>query len=528
MTGTEGASGEGPAGGELADSGNWNLAARLEATAARLPAKAALRTEAGDVTFRDLDERSSAVAGGLSELGVRAGDRVGIMGGSHAEFVVTVYGAWKLGAIVVAVNTQLGLEEVRQHLANCEPVVVVADPGRSREVVEQAGSGLKSTPRVVTMGEVDGPPLPAVRLGPDADATIFYTSGTTGVPKGATHTHRAHRVQLEMVALRFALSEDDMMLSVLPIFLLSILVLGPLLSVHVGATCRLMARYEALGFARHVKGDHTTVMGATIPMMFSDLHALPADQAAEVDLSSVRVASCGGSPMPPEIRRAFEQRYDFRFLHAYGGTEGPATVSTDPLDRERKFDSVGVPLAHLLVTVEDDAGRRLAPGEIGEICTAPLEEGPFAGWYEPMRAYWGMPAESAEALRGGRLHWGDLGYLDEDGFVYLVDRKKDMIIRGGMNVYPKELEKLLYADARIAECAVVGAGHARYGEVPWAFVRVAPGTAISNEEVLALVSERAARFKHLEGVTFTEDFPRNALGKVLKRELRRDLPVLGG
>ena len=157
--------------------------------------------------------------------------------------------------------------------------------------------------------------------------------------------------------------------------------------------------------------------------------------------------------MPPEIRRAFEERYGFRFLHAYGGTEGPAVVSTDPLDRERKFDSVGLPLPHILVTVEDDAGRRLAAGEVGEICTASMTEGPFAGWYEPMRAYWGMPGETAEALRGGRLHWGDLGYLDEDGFIYLVDRKKDMIIRGGMNVYPKELEKLLYADARIAECA---------------------------------------------------------------------------
>jgi len=357
----EGTSGVRLPGGDLADGGNWNLAARLERTAARLPAKAALWADSGDVSFRELDERSSAVAGGLSELGVSPGERVAVMGGSHVQLIVTIYGVWKLGAIVVAVNNQLGPAEVRQHLANSEPVVVVVDTGRSCEIVEQAAMGLSRAPRVVTMGEVDGPPLSAMQLGPGADATIFYTSGTTGVPKGATHTHRAHRVQLEMVALRYALTEDDVMLSALPIYLLSILVLGPLLSVHVGSTCRLMARYEALAFAHHVKADHTTIIGATIPMMFSDLYALPPEQAADVDLSSVRIASCGGSPMPPEIRRSFEERYDFRFLHAYGGTEGPAMVSTDPLDRERKFDSVGVPLPHILVTVEDDAGQRLAP-----------------------------------------------------------------------------------------------------------------------------------------------------------------------
>lgn len=525
----------------LTDGGNWNLAARLEATAARLPHKPALRTTECDLTYAELDERASTIAGGLMGVGVGAGDRVALMAASsHIDFVATVYGAWKVGAIVVAVNGQLGPDEVRHHLENAEPLVVVADDGRPRTVVDEAVAALTPSARgedplgvaarrpwVLPTGQARGTPQRAVRLGPLADATIFYTSGTTGVPKGATHTHRAHRAQLELVARRYGVEEDDVLCSVLPIYLLSILVLGPLLATHVGATCRLMPRYEPVAFARHVKEDRTTVVGATIPMMFADLYHLPADQAAEVDLSSVRVASCGGSPMPPEIRNAFEARYDFRFVHAYGGTEGPAIVSTDPLDRERKFDSVGVPLDHIAVTVEDPEGKELPPGEIGEICTAPRQDGPFAGWYEPMRCYWGMPEETADTLRGGRLHWGDLGYVDDDGFVYLVDRKKDMIIRGGMNVYPKELEKLLYADPRIAECSVVGAHHRRYGEVPWAFVRAVPGASITEDEVKALVAERSARFKHLVGVTLVEEFPRNALGKVLKRELRQQLPALG-
>ncbi len=512
----------------LADDGNWNLAARLEATAARLPAKIAFRSEDGEWSFRELDDRASVAAGGLDRLGVGAGDRVAVMAGSHLEFLATIFGAWKLGAIVVALNAQLGPEEVARQLNNAEPLVVVADEGRTFEVAGAAATGLGDRMRVVAMGTLDGRPLRAAHLRANADATIFYTSGTTGAAKGATHTHRALRVQLEMVARRYRITEADEMCSVLPIYLLSILVLGPLESVYLGATCRLMARYDPVVFARHVREERITVIGATIPMMFVDLHNLAPAEAAKVDLSSVRIASCGGSPMPPEVRRAFEARFNFRFMHAYGGTEGPATVSTDPLERDRKFESVGVPLEHISVTIEDDAGREMAPGTIGEICTAPRTDGPFAGWYEPVRTYWRMPAESDEALRGGRLRWGDLGYVDEDGYLYLVDRKKDMIIRGGMNVYPKELEALLYTDRRVAECAVVAAAHPRYGEVPWAFVRVAPGETLKDAEVHALVADHAARFKHLAGVTFVEDFPRNALGKILKRELRKDLPAVGG
>jgi acyl-CoA synthetase (AMP-forming)/AMP-acid ligase II len=326
-----------------------------------------------------------------------------------------------------------------------------------------------------------------------------------------------------MVSDRFKMAESDVFISVLPIYLLSILVLGPLSSLILGATCRLLGRYEPSTFARYVREDRTTVVGASIPMMFSDLLDLPEDQQSAVDLSSIRVASCGGSPMAPEVRKTFEGRYDFRFIHAYGGTEGPAMVSTDPVDRPRKFDSVGVPYPHIHVTIVDANDEEVPTGELGEICTGPYESGPYAGLYEPIHCYWGMPEQTAEALRGGRLHWGDIGYLDEDGYIYLVDRKKDMIIRGGMNVYPKELETLLYEDDRIAECAVVGEPHRRYGEVPFAFVRPAAGASISEEEVKALVSSRTATFKHLNGVKIVEDFPRNALGKVLKRELRVEL-----
>jgi long-chain acyl-CoA synthetase len=497
-----------------------NLTQQLEATAEATPDKAALLLDERSLTFRELDDWARVLAGGLGDLGVGVGDRVAVMSGSNAEFLAALYGIWKLGAIAVAINGQLGASEVRYQLVNSGAVVALSGSDEMHGVLGAAAEGLASVRTVVEIGKVRGEPRAAVDVPITADATIFYTSGTTGTPKGATHTHRALAVLVEQGRAHYGISDSEIVLSVLPIYLLSILVLGPVASIAAGATCRLMPRYEPAAFARHVRQDGTTYMGATIPMMFADLLKLPPDEAELVDLSTIRAASCGGSPMPPEIRRAFEDRYDFRFVHAYGGTEGPAVVSTDPFDRDRKFDSVGMPLAHIRVTIEDTEGNELPPGEVGEICTSAHADGPYAGVYEPIRCYWDMPEATAEALRGGKLHWGDLGYLDEDGFLYLVERKKDMIIRGGMNVYPKELEALLYEDPRIAECAVVARSHERYGEVPYAFVRLAEGRAMTEDEVVALVNERSAKFKHLAGATIVEEFPRNALGKILKRELR--------
>ena len=516
-----------PKGGTLARTMGGNsmsLAKMLEETAQRQPDHVALLDEDDrQLTYRELDDLASRLAGGLQEAGVGDGDRVAVMGGSHPEFVATFYAIWKLGAIGVAINAQLSPEEVIYNLENSGATTAVADAGPLREMIDAVRSRAPALQTVLTIGEHVGEPIRAADIDESADATIFYTSGTTGLPKGATHTHRALGVQIDAVAERFAIDDRELFISVLPLYLLSILILGPLLAVRTGSTCRLMRRYDARRFVELVKKDGTTVVGASIPMMFSDLLDLPEDEAANVDLSTIRYAFCGGSPMPPEIRRAFEERYDFRFVHAYGGTEGPAMVSTDPPSAERKFDSVGVPLDHIKVTIEDDDGNELPIGELGEICTEPYATGPYTDLYEPMRTYWGMPEETEETLRGGKLHWGDIGRIDEDGYLYIVDRKKDMIIRGGMNVYPKELEKLLYEDERIAECAVVGAPHDRYGEVPVAFVRPATDARLSEEEIAALVNDRTARFKHLQSVQLVEDFPRNALGKILKRELRADL-----
>jgi long-chain acyl-CoA synthetase len=230
---------------------------------------------------------------------------------------------------------------------------------------------------------------------------------------------------------------------------------------------------------------------------------------------------CGGAPVPTDVRREFEERYDFAFQHTYGSTEAPGAITADPVDRPAKYDSVGAPLPHVRITIEDEDGNQLPAGEVGEICAGAHESGPYAGVFESLHSYWAMPEATERALRHGRYHMGDVGYLDEDGYLHLVDRKNDLLIRGGMNVYPRELERLLSADPRISESAVIGVPDERYGEVPYAYVRLAAGARLTREEAMALVNEQVAGYKSLEGLEFVDDFPRNSLGKVVKRELRR-------
>ncbi|TAK34143.1 MAG: hypothetical protein EPO21_10570 [Chloroflexota bacterium] len=510
-----------------------NLASYLERNAARTPDKVALIFKDQLHSYRDYNEQVSRMANGLRKLGIQRGDRVAIMLPNCPEFLFTLYGTFKLGAIAVGINVLFKSEETRYILDNSQasaivissallPVVQAARDRLPdlRHVIVVGGQGTDGTISYEDLVQDSSPAFTAVETANDERCMIFYTSGTTGVPKGAVHTHEGIAVQMEAMKERFSITENDIMSTALPIFLLSILILGPVEAVHNGTTLYLMERYSAVEFVQHIKKWKVSLMLTSVPTMFHEVVRLPEEIAKDVDFSSVRYAVCGGSPMPPELRREFEAKYSFRFIQAYGGTEGPAMVSTDPVDRERKFDSIGTVLPHMRVKIVDDDDNEVPTGTVGEICSGPHTDGPYAGVYKPLKEYWRMPEATAEALKDGFLHWGDLGYLDEDGYLYIVDRKKDMIIRGGNNVYPKELELVLYEDPRVLECAVVGVPHDRLGEVPKAYIQLRPGTQATEQEFIEMIRERLAKFKALEYVEFVEDWPRNSLGKILKRELR--------
>ncbi len=241
-----------------------NVATRIEDVATANASRTAFLLADEALSFAAFDDRSSRIAGGLRELGVGVGDRVAVMAGSHPEFVASMVGAWKVGVVFVALNAQLGSDEVRHQLANATPTLALCDPGRSEEVLAEAAADVGSVRRILRIAEVVGPPVSAVELPDTSDATIFYTSGTTGVPKGATHTHRSIAVQIDQVCQRYAITEDDLFLSTLPIYLLSIATCGPLSSLLTGATCRIMSRYDPVAFARAIREDGTTVIASSV------------------------------------------------------------------------------------------------------------------------------------------------------------------------------------------------------------------------------------------------------------------------
>lgn len=521
-----------------------NLAEPLERFAHLAPDKLAVVDTTSSHTYAAFDRWASKVAEALASLGVGRGDRVAVLLPSTAEHLAVFYGVEKLGAMMVGLHLQLVGEEIAYQVGNCTAKVVVTTPTlvervlavRARlpalEHVVVTGGG--DEPGTISLAAlVDGAPgeARAVAVGPEEAAVVYYTSGTTGVPKGVVHTHEALAVLLDALAERYSITSDDRHLIALPLFLLSILLQGPVLACHTGGTVWLMERYDAAHFGRLVRDERITFCGASIPTMYIDLAELPEAEARHVDLSSLRYAVCGGSPIPVELRRRFEERYDMRIVFGFGGTEGPGGITADPLEGERKVASVGITMDHIHLKIVDENDVEVPIGEIGEICTGPWKEGPDAGRYRPMKEYWGMPEASAEALRNGYLHWGDLGYVDEDGFVYIVDRKKDVIIRAGMNIYPAELEKVLYLDERVAECAIVGmaAEDHRLGEIPKAFVHLRSGATATKEELMEFVAERTAKYKHLVDLELVGPLPRNTMGKILKRELRdRGAAAAGG
>ena len=473
-------------------------------------------------TYRDLDRRVADVAAGLAGRGVRPGERVAVLLGSSIDHVVAVFGLWRAGAVWVPFDPQVADGDLDYRADLTRPAILITDDeGRRR--VEASGAPRLGAISVTDLSSLEAAPtgvVPGATLA--GDAVIAFTSGTTGRPKGATITHRALRVHSMAAARHYSAGPDDRILTMLPLYLLSIFLVGPGLAVECGGLCRVVARYSPEEFIRLAALDRSTMMSA-VPLFFSDLLELPSEDQERIDLSSFRIVTSGGALMPSEIRAAFESRFGFQFLNVFGGTEAPGLVSIDPLDGPPRLGSVGRAMPHIHICAIDDDWRELAPGEIGDLCTQPLDHGPFAGFYEPMRGYWGDPDQTAEVLSGRRLRWGDVGYVDEDGFVFLVDRAHDGINRGGMNIYPRQIERVAHEIPEVLEVAVVGRPHHRYGEVPVAFVRPVPGESLAPARILDYVNPRVPTYSRLEEVRVVEDMPRNALGKVLKRELRTRL-----
>lgn len=468
-------------------------------------------------THADLDAVSNQAAQALIGQGVRPGDIVCQVLGSRPELIINLFGIIKCSAIYAPLNPSLTERELGAQLADCRASLVIADTELVGQKVELAVTALPGC-RVLPAAELsaqlkEGPPPPSLPIDPDRPAVLCYTSGTSGHAKGVQLSHRNILANAQQVLNRTGLKPEDRLLVIMPIFHANGFCNQVVVPFLAGASIVLRRRFVLEEFWPAVAQYRPTYFTA-VPTILSRLleGSEPPPQAQR---SSLRFARTGAAPLSIEVQQRFEERFGLPVIVSYGLTEATCTVTMNPPTLEnRRLGSVGIALEGVKVRVLGPDGTEQPVGTVGEIVT----QGPSL-----MLGYLGLPKETAEAMPDGWLRTGDLGYVDKDGYLFLSDRKKDLIIRGGENISPREVEEALYAHATVAEAAVLGLPDPVYGEQVVAFVVLrdqSRSRADVVEELLAHCRVRLARFKVPAHIEVLHDMPKNAVGKIAKRELR--------
>ena len=503
------------------------VAGLVERAAAVCPDHEALTDEDRSYTFSELEQAVEAAAALLAYFGIRSGDRVAASLGNECSLVIAFFAAMRLGVVWVGINKVLARDDKRFILSHSGARLLISDTSMKPQV----DAFQAETPELDAVWYLDDPDAdggwaealaspaattaPSPEIDPHAPAAIMYTSGTTGVPKGVVHSQ--HNM-IVVPAAQFAhglMAPDARRAAVLPLTVTNLMILGPVSA---------FLQFRPFLFAPGPKID-TIVDGlhalrieeiALVPTMVYDL--LQSDR----DLPDGIFMLYGGAPLSQPIREAFLKRYGFGIVSSYGLTEAPTIVALgrDGMDPE---GASGRPIPHLEVTIRDEHGALLPSGVVGEVCLAPVTSGPWAGVYTPPLGYWREPEKTAALLRGGVVHTGDHGILDEHGWLTIADRSSELILRGGSNVYPAEIERVLHMHDQVADCVVIGRPDPRMGMLTLACIIPAETDADTvrlEDELRALCMDRLARYKVPDEWRFMTGFPRNAMGKVVKPELR--------
>ena len=489
-----------------------NLALNLARSAHTHADRVAVRLAEQVTTYRDLDERSGRVAGLLAEHGLRPGDPVGVMLPNVPDFAAVYYGVLRAGGVVVPMNPLLKAREIAYYLSDSGAALIFAGAPAANEVAAGAatagarsvivdnafGELLTSALRVDSVVERDG----------SDTAVILYTSGTTGTPKGAELTHdNLCRNADVVVRTLLELTADDVIFGGLPLFHSFGQTCTLNAAIAAGACLTLLPRFDPAR-ALEIIATHRATVFAGVPTMYGALLAVPARN--HYDVSALRVCMSGGAALPVEVLRAFDQTFGCQVLEGYGLSETSPVASFNHPHRERKAGSIGTPVEGVQMRVLDPNGNEVQPGEIGEIAIS---------GHNVMKGYWQRPQDTAAAIPDGWFRTGDIGKVDEDGYFFIVDRKKDMIIRGGYNVYPREIEEVLYEHPDVAEAAVVGLPDPLLGEEVAAAVALKQGATVTVDELRAHVKAQVAAYKYPRHVWFVDSLPKGPTGKILKREI---------
>jgi long-chain acyl-CoA synthetase len=489
-----------------------NLANNLIDTVARHGSRTAIKLDDVELTYATLDEASARVAGLLRAKGVQAGDRVGIMLPNIPYFALVYYGVLRLAGVVVPMNVLLKSREVRFYLENSGAKAVFAwhefADAAERGAAEAGAECVLVKPGEFEQMLASAEPLSKVTdRAPDDTAVVLYTSGTTGTPKGAELTHGSLGRNCEIGQNLFSLNEEDVVFGGLPLFHAFGQTCALNTVVRAGACLTLLPRFDAAKALELIERDGVSVFEG-VPTMYTALLHQPSDKVAATRL---RICVSGGAALPVEVLRGFEERFNCKLLEGYGLSETSPVASFNHPDRERKPGSIGTPVEGVEMKIVDDNGNDVPQGEVGEIVIR---------GHNIMKGYWNRPEATAEAMDAdGWFHTGDVGKVDEDGYFFIVDRKKDLIIRGGYNVYPREIEEVLYEHPAVREAAVIGIPHDKLGEEVAAAVALKEGEDLSAEDLQAYVKAQVAAYKYPRSIWFVDELPKTATGKILKRAI---------
>lgn len=511
-----------------------NLCLLLEDSAREVPDRPALVFGDLVLTYAQVDSLSTMLAGALAARGIGLGDRVALSSPNVPMFPIAYYAILKTGAAVVPLNVLLKAREIAYHLEDSRAKAYLCFEGTPELPMGQAGyagfnevdscehfilmtadpAGPSPIEGVPTLGQViaSAPPgFDSAMTPADATAVVLYTSGTTGKPKGAELTHSNMVLNARLSDLMYDRADHDVHLVTLPLFHS----FGQSVQLNAGfynrSTLVLLARFTPEAALSEMQRNGVTVFAGVPTMYWALLNADTSGYDLDAITSKLRLACSGGSALPADVLERFETKYGVPILEGYGLSETSPVATFNRIDRVRKPGSVGLPVWGVSIRVVDEKDNDVPQGELGEICIK---------GHNIMKGYLDRPEATAEAIRNGWFHTGDIGRFDEDGYLYIADRVKDMVIRGGFNVYPREIEEVLMTHPEVSLAAVIGVPDDRHGEEIKAFVVRAPGATVTEDELVAWSKKNMADYKYPRMVEFRDELPMNATGKILKRELR--------
>lgn len=499
-----------------------NLKLLLEDRVTNAPDKMFLFSESDSrgFTYAEFNDSVNRVARMLHALGIKKGDVVSLLLPNGAEYIIAYFACWKLGAVAGPVNSLLKAQEISFVLSNSEAKALLVS-SQYLPIVEEIQSELSTLQSVIYFDdEIDSTRNSVhanstrgadqeLEIDSNDEAVIIYTSGTTGKPKGCLLTHGNLIANARQISEWLRFTPNDRLLTIMPLFHMNAVSVTTMSALYAGGSTVVSPKFSASRFWQIISDYQVTSFGSVATMLSMLLSTYPEGVPAGLKTDQLRFAMCGSAPVPAEVLKRFEETFKCLVVEGYGLSESTCRSTFNPPDERRRPGSCGLPIGNEMRVV-DEEDREVADGTLGEILLR--GENILKGYYK-------NPRETETAFRNGWFHTGDIGYRDKDGFFYIVDRKSDMIIRGGENIYPREIDEVLYQHPNIAAAAVIGIPDELYGEEVAAFVVLKDNAAETEEEIVDFCRQRLADYKCPKTIRFVKEIPKGPTGKLLKREL---------